>query len=305
MPNARPPMHSEGADVIGIGENSVDLVYRVAAAPAPNSKQRISSHRVMLGGQVATAMCAAAALGLRTAYAGAFGNDVHGRQIREALLSRGIDVSPAPVRPVSNRYAVILVDEGTGERSVLWERDPQLTLRPEELPRDAIASARVVHVDDVDPEASLAAARIGREGGVIVTSDIDQLTPRTAELVDAVTLPIMAEHVPAALTGVSDFERALRMLRQPHHRMLCVTLGSRGSMLLDGDTPYHAPAPMVNVVDTTGAGDVFRGAFIYALLRGDGPGDLLRFANAAAAISCTREGAIDGVPSLPEVEGLL
>jgi sugar/nucleoside kinase (ribokinase family) len=292
-------------DVIGVGENSVDLVYRVPAAPAPGSKQRISGHRVSLGGQVATAMCACAALGLKTAYTGAFGDDGHGRLIRQALLSRGIDVSTAPVRPVPNRHAVILVDERTGERSVLWERDPQLSLGPEEIPRAALASARVVHVDDVDLEASLAAARGGRATGQIVTSDIDQLTPRTGELVSAVTLPILAEHVPAALTGVTDIEGALRALRQPHHRMLCATLGSRGSVLLEGETLYRAPALQVKVVDTTGAGDVFRGAFIYALLRGDAPGDLLRFANAAAAVSCTREGAFDGVPSLADVERLL
>jgi sulfofructose kinase len=292
-------------DVIGIGENSVDFVYRVPAAAAPGGKQRISSHRVSLGGQVATAMCACAALGLRTAYAGSFGDDGHGRFIRQALRSRGIDLSPSPVRRAANRYAVILVDERTGERTVLWERDPQLALRPEEIPRAALASARVVHVDDVDVEASLAAARAGRDAGRIVTSDIDQLTPRTRELVDAVTVPILAEHVPAAMTGITDIESALRALRRPHHRMLCVTLGSRGSALLAGDAVYRAPAPQVEVVDTTGAGDVFRGAFIYALLRGDAPGDLLRFANAAAAVSCTREGAIDGVPSLADVERLL
>jgi len=84
--------------------------------------------------------------------------------------------------------------------------------------------------------------------------------------------------------------------------MLCVTLGARGAMLLDGDTLYHEPPRPVKVVDTTGAGDVFRGAFIYALLRGDTPADILRFANAAAAVSCTRMGAIASAPSLGDVD---
>jgi sugar/nucleoside kinase (ribokinase family) len=82
--------------------------------------------------------------------------------------------------------------------------------------------------------------------------------------------------------------------------MLCVTLGARGAMLLDGDRLHHEPAFSVAVSDTTGAGDVFRGAFIAAFLRGDPPEDILRFANAAAAISCTRLGAINGVPTLSE-----
>ena len=87
--------------------------------------------------------------------------------------------------------------------------------------------------------------------------------------------------------------------------LLCVTLGARGSMLLDGNQLYRVPAPSVRVVDATGAGDVFRGAFISALLRGDSPVDILRFANAAAALSCTREGALDSVPTRREVEEFL
>jgi sugar/nucleoside kinase (ribokinase family) len=296
------PKPGQGIDVVGVGENSVDLVYRLAAAPAPNSKQRITSHRVAAGGQVATAMCTCAALGLRVTYAGVFGDDDHGRFVRRALTSRGVDVSSAPIRGVANRHAVILVDERTGDRTVLWDRHPRLHLSPDELPDDAISSARVVHVDDVDLGTSIAAAGIARGAGAIVTSDIDRVVDRTDALIEAVTIPIMAEHVPAALTGEADAERALRKLRQRHPGMLCVTLGRRGAMLLDGDVLHHAPAPQVEVVDSTGAGDVFRGAFIYALLRGETPLEILRFANAAAALSCTREGAIDSVASLPEIE---
>jgi len=120
-----------------------------------------------------------------------------------------------------------------------------------------------------------------------------------------VTVPILAEHVPAALTGEDDIPRALRALRRDHHTMIVVTLGTRGAMLLEGDVVHHVPAFEVDAVDTTGAGDVFRGAFIYAMLRGDGPLELLRFASAAAAVSCTREGAMDGVPTLGEVERVL
>jgi sugar/nucleoside kinase (ribokinase family) len=138
-----------------------------------------------------------------------------------------------------------------------------------------------------------------------VTSDIDHVSDRTRELFTAVTIPIVAEHVPATLTGESDPERALRQLRKSHNGMLCVTLGVRGSMLLDGTQLYRVPAPSVRAVDATGAGDVFRGAFIVALLRGDSPLDILRFANAAAALSCTREGALDSVPTRHEVEAFL
>jgi sugar/nucleoside kinase (ribokinase family) len=198
-----------------------------------------------------------------------------------------------------------LIAEDIGERVVLWDRSEALALRPDELPREAITSARALHVDDVDQLAGITAGRIGLEAGVIVTSDIDRMTDRTEELIATVTVPIFAEHVPPALTGETDPERALRKVRRRHSGLLCVTLGAQGSMLLDGDRIHHQPAFPITPVDTTGAGDVFRGAFIVALLRGDAPPDILRFANAAAAVSCTRPGAIDGVPSAADAESLM
>ena len=200
---------------------------------------------------------------------------------------------------------MVLVNEDTGDRTVLWERDDRLSLHADEVPRGVIESARLLHVDDVDVDAALAAVDVARKAGIPVTSDIDDVNDRTRTLITAVTVPILAEHVPHKLTGESDPERALRRMRNRHSGMLCVTLGARGSMLLDGNQLYRVPAPSVHAVDATGAGDVFRGAFIYALLRGDRPLDILRFANAAAALSCTREGALDSVPSTHEVEEFL
>ncbi|HLG58814.1 MAG TPA: PfkB family carbohydrate kinase [Vicinamibacterales bacterium] len=291
-------------DVVGLGENSVDYVYRLPMAPEPNAKLPISSHRLLLGGQVATTLATCATLGLRTTYVGSFGSDDNGARIREALAQRGVDTTHAVIRPTSNRHAVILVDERTGDRTVLWERDPALALNAYDVPQAVIAGARLLHVDDVDEEAAIAAAGVARAAGIPVTSDLDRVGTRTEALVAAVTIPIFAEQVPAALTGEGDVERALRKLRRTHTGLLCVTLGSRGAMLLDGDQLHHVPAPRVDAVDATGAGDVFRGGFIYALLRGDAAPDILRFANAAAALSCTRPGAMDSVPTLAEVETL-
>ncbi|MGH9347525.1 MAG: carbohydrate kinase family protein [Vicinamibacterales bacterium] len=295
-------------DVVGIGESSVDYVYRLPTYPepnGPNAKMRILSHSISCGGQIATTLCTCAALGLRAKYLGATGTDDNGRRIRAELMRRGIDMTGAVIRGVPNRFAVILVGERGGERIVLWDRPPELSLRPSELPPELITAARVVHVDDTDQDAAIHAASIARGAGVPVTSDIDRVTPRTEELVAAVTIAIVAEHVPEALTGEADLERALQKLRRVQPGMLCVTLGSRGSMLLDGDRLHYEPAFQVDAVDTTGAGDVFRGAFIYALLRGEAPADILRFANAAAGSSVTRFGAISGVPSLDDTLALL
>ena len=305
-------------DVVGVGANSVDYVYRLPEFPHPDTqaaKLRITHHAVLCGGQTTTALCTCAAMGLRAKYIGATGDDANGELIRRELETRGVDATHAHVRGAArNAYAVILVDERSGERVVLWQRDAALTLKPGEIDPSVVVQSRLIHVDDVDEDAAICAASIGRSAGIPVTSDIERVTERTEELVAAVTIPIFAEHVIEALTGERDFEQGLRKVRArfsgagrrpgpfgPGDNLVCVTLGARGAMLLEGDRLHHAPGLPVEVVDTTGAGDVFRGAFIAAFLRGDAPADILRFANAAAALSCTRLGAIDGVPAIEEV----
>jgi len=291
-----------------VGANSVDYVYRLPDSPradSPTAKLRISSHTVSCGGQMATALAACAALGLRTTYVGAIGSDDNGRRIERELAGRGIDLAHLVTREGRNQFAVITVDERTGERIVLWDRDERLMLQPADIPATVIAEARLVHVDDVDEEAAIRAAMLARAAGVPATSDLDRVTNRTAELVAAVSIPIFAEHVLPAITGEADHARALTRLRQTHAGMLCVTLGPRGSMMLVEDELFVEPGFAVAAVDTTGAGDVFRAGFIHAFLRGDQPAGILRFANAAAALSCTRSGALNGVPALGEVAAFM
>ena len=213
------------ADVVGIGENSVDLVSHTRrvclrrrsgqARPAlhlatPNAKFRASAHVVSCGGQVATTLAGCAALGLRTLYVGTFGDDANGQRARDTLTDAGVDLSHAVVRHAPNRHAVILVDEGNGDRTVVWHRDPQLAMQVDDIPASVVSHARLVHVDDLDEHASIAAARIAVGAGVLVTSDIDRVTEQTPALIASSTVPIFSAHVPGALTGERDPERALR-----------------------------------------------------------------------------------------------
>jgi sugar/nucleoside kinase (ribokinase family) len=294
-------------DIVGVGENSVDHVLRLPELPAPGgaTKLQVRSSTHEPGGQVVTALCTCVALGLRASYVGTFGHDDDGSRLRAALDARGLHLGHTFVRPAPNRSAVILVDERTGDRVVMAHRDAALALAPGELPRAALMQARAVHVDGTDERAAIEAARLGREGGAHVTCDLDAIGAGTGALLAQLTIPILAQGLPEAITGESDPERALRKLPAPHATMRCVTLGAEGALLLDGDRMIRCPAPKVDVVDTTGAGDVFRGAFLVALLRGDPPGQLLRFATAAAAASCTKPGALGGVPTLAQVEALV
>jgi sugar/nucleoside kinase (ribokinase family) len=256
------------------------------------------------GGQTATTLATCASLGLRAAYLGAVGEDDDGRRIQAELAARGIDLSQIHAGAAPTATATILLD-ATGDRIVLWHRDPALKYPPARLPADVIATARVLHVDDVDVPAAIEAARIARAHGVPVTCDIDHVTPGTRELLQLVSHPVFAETVPSQLTGEADPERALRSLGRAHPGRLVVTVGERGAIALEGETLLAAPGFPVTVVDSTGAGDVFRGGYIYGIVKGWSFERQLWFANAAAAVSCTKAGAMGGVPALADVEDLL
>jgi sulfofructose kinase len=294
-------------DVVGLGESSLDYVNLLPQAPGgPGvpSKLRIDSKFDSCGGQVATMVAAGSALGMRTRYLGPIGNDDNGRRIREELARYGVDLAGLVVHEAASRFAIILVDESTGERTVLWHRDSRLALDEAEI-HAGMFDARALHVDGVDEPAAIRAAHLASGMGLLVTCDLDRVTDRTPELVAHVTRPVLAEHVPEALTGERDPERGLRKLRKHHRGVLCVTLGTAGSMALDGDRLVHVPAFSVHAVDTTGAGDVFRAGYVYGVLAGWETTEVLRFANAAAAVSCTRLGAINAAPTFAEVEQML
>lgn len=295
-------------DIVGVGACAVDSVYVLPVSPAgspPDLKVRIRRHFRSAGGQVATMLAAAAGMGARTAYVGTTGSDEHGAFMRDALARAGIDATRVLTRDAPQAHAAILIDERNGERIVLWDRGERLRLAPADVPPDLIARARLVHVDDVDLEASIAAARIATAAGVATTSDIERAADRVGDLIAGVTCPIFAAPAMAELTGIADPERALRALRTLNPGVLCVTLGKAGAMALDGDAIVHVPAFEVTAIDTTGAGDVFRAGFALAWLEGRATADVLRFANAAAAVSCTRLGAMAGAPSRVEVDRLL
>jgi sugar/nucleoside kinase (ribokinase family) len=289
-----------------VGTNSVDHVFLVpdtVASIVGAGKARVSERKILCGGQTATAVCATAALGLRSGYAGAFGSNAEGELISRTLQRYGVDLTHTAVCAGPNREAIILVDPH-GLRTVLWHRNEALTIAAGSV-RAAVTRARIVHVDDDDPETALTALQSAREASVPTTSDIEHATDFTERLIANVTYPILNEDLPRTLTGELDPERALRKLRRLNAGVLCMTMGERGAAALEDDRFHLSPACRVNVTDTTGAGDVFRAGFIYGVLQRWNVPSVLRFSNAAAAVSCTRLGAIPSVPTLEEVRSLL
>ena len=305
----RIPTAARRFDVVGLGENSIDLVAVVADYPTSNTKQRLQRFARHPGGQIATALAACARLGWRASYIGRFGDDELGRQARESLIAVGVDTESAPSVPgTTNQFAVILVDARTGERTVLWDRHPALAIEPADVSARAVTAGRVLMLDCVDTAASTQAARIARQAGIPTVLDVEKVRPGVIDLLQQIDAIIAAQDFPTALTGHEDLGRALDALaRESNAPFVCVTLGAEGSLARCGGREIRTPAFPVDCVDSTGAGDVFRAAFVAGCLRGpDGDlEDVLTYANAAAALNCRALGARGALPNPDEVEQLL
>ena len=309
IPFTLAPRTARSFDVVGLGQNSVDLVVLTAEYPAANTAQHVLRFARLPGGQIATALAACARLGWAARYVGRFGGDDLGTLARESLVREGVDVTASQtVADAANRFAVVLVDARTGDRTVLWDRDPKLSMEPGEVPRDVVTSGRLLIVDAQESGASTQAARCAREAGIPTVLDVDQVAPGVEQLLEQIDVVIAAEGFPSALTGYDDPGRALEaMARQCRASIVCVTLGVEGSLARCGGREIRTPARAIDCVDSTGAGDAFRGGFVAGCLRAPG-GDLedaLNYATAVAALNCRAIGAQSGLPTPDEVEQLL
>src|SRR5215510_6453763 len=183
IPFAIPSADERPFDVTGFGLNSIDLVTVVAEYPASNTKQRLQRFARLPGGQIATATATCARLGWRARYIGSFGDDELGALSRQSLMSDGVDISAArTVAGATNQFAVILVDARSGERTVLWDRHPALTMEPSDVPKEAVTSGRLLIVDCHQTPASARAARYAREAGVPTIIDVEKVRPGIADL---------------------------------------------------------------------------------------------------------------------------
>ena len=294
-------------DVVGVGLNATDTLLIVPHFPAYAGKVPFVEELLSPGGQVASAMVACARLGLRTKYIGAVGDDERGRIQIESLKGTGINLDDVKIRHgCGNQSAYIIIDRSTGERTVLWRRDDCLKIRPEEISEEMIACARLLHIDGHDTPAVARAAQIARHHGIPVTIDVDTIYHGFDQVLPNVDYLVASSEFPAAWTGESDPFKALESIQGKYGmKVAAMTLGAHGALALEAGQFHYAPAFVVNCVDTTGAGDVFHGAFCYAVLQGMGIGDALEFSNAMAAVNCTALGARGGIRGVDEVRALM
>jgi sulfofructose kinase len=235
------------------------------------------------------------------------GDDERGRIQMDSLLRSGINLDHMQVRRnCPNQTAYILIDQTTGERTVLWSRPECLRLDPADIAPEQILAARLLHIDGHDTPAVARAAEIAHAAGIPVTVDVDTIYHGFDQVLPHVDYLIASSEFPVQWTNERDPFRALERIQEEYGmRVAAMTLGAHGALARSEGKFVYSPAFVVNCVDTTGAGDVFHGAFCYAVLQGMNIRDALDLANAMAALNCTAIGARGGISTLEQARALM
>ncbi len=292
-----------GERVLCVGLSCLDHVWAVERFPPVASRTEARAYQVQGGGPAATAAVAAARLGARAALVALHGDDEAGQRALAELRRYGVDVSACATRAGAASFVSGVLVGPSGERWIFPYRGRGLDDDASCLDGVDVAGAGVVLIDLRHPRVCVAAAQAARAAGVPVVADYGNLRGfEHASLADHL---LVAQECAADLLGRDDPEAALERLRSRPGQVVGVTLGADGVVADDGARRVRVPAFEVPVADTTGAGDVFHGAYAVAVARGWELKPALAFASAAAALACTVFGSRSGVPTEAEVRGLL
>ena len=284
------------SSIVGIGYCGWDHLCVLPSIPL-DDKVNILTRIEQGGGPAATAIFAAQKIGLNCAFMSVVGNDASGQQIIDALNVIGVDTHAMVRRDAPSPIAYCWIEEKTGKRSIAWTSGSCAPLTVEEVDFNLIANAKLLHLDGHQTAAAIAAAKFAREHGVLVSIDAGTPVPRIDELLDLCDIVIMSEKFAKNYAQEEDPVAASRKLFKKGITKFCgVTVGAGGSYGFDGTKDYFQKSFKVDVVDTTGAGDVYHGSFANAVVNGLGWQDCMRQATMTSALKCTKLGGRTGIP---------
>ena len=304
-------MSQEEICVVGLGMAVLDILVRLREMPRWDQGARLSAVAIDGGGPVATAMVAVSRLGVSAGFVGTCGSDRLGEIKMETLVENDLDVSRVVRRPgPENQVVLVSVHEDTGERVFSGLRNfRDNSLRVDELDRAYITSADYLHLDGSHAEAALQAAQWMHEAGKTVVLDAGTtqgpVSPSLRDLVEHTDVLICGSGFGPALTGLGDLWEVGEAILERGPRIVVQTEGADGSYTVTPEERFHTPAFEVDVLDTTGAGDVFHGAYIVGLLQGWDVREIAQFSTAVSAIKCTELGGRAGIPTFRETIAFL
>lgn len=294
-------------DLLGFGAVAIDHLVYVDAFPPANVKTYVIRSEQQCGGLTATALVAAQRLGAQCAYAGQLGNDDGSRFGLDAMQREGIDVSHVVQREGAGPIrSTIIVGLDHATRNIFPEHPAIAGAADDQPDTSVIRASKVVFVDHLGMAGMIRAAKIARDAGIPVVSDVERDLPGFEVLLTLIDHVVTSEDFALHLTHSTSAEEAARKLWTPARSLVAVTCGEQGCFFTeDGARMQHQAAFKVDAIDTTGCGDVFHGAYAAALAKGLPAAERIRFASAAAALKATQRGGQAGAPTLAQVNAFL
>lgn len=294
-------------DVVGLGQCCVDYLALVERYPYVNEKSEVNKLTIQGGGPVATAMVTLSRLGVSTSFIGKISDDYFGTLIQDSLTAEHVNIDHIVVEKGGrSQVSFIVIEKETGKRTIFWTKPTVAPLSPDEINKDIIRNARVLHLDELMIEGSLEAARCAKDAGVTVVVDAGSLREGSLELIKMADYVITSEvFAKQYYSNNYDAKTAAMELLKMGSRAVVVTLGDKGSITVSKESYFYQPAFKIKAVDTTGCGDVFHGAFIFGLIQRWDLKETIRFASATAALKCRNIGGRTSIPDLREVEEFL
>lgn len=296
-------------DIIGIANPGQDMIVSLERLPATDERGRMLDYCFQGGGNVATAMAMAGTLGASCSLLGVAGDDIFGEMMKRDLEYNHVDTSHLLVDPgTRSDFCICVAERSTGGKNILSKPGTRRDIEVSDLDPDYIRSAKFLHVGIMTP-AVLKASELLRGAGGKVSIDAAYYRPDIYNNYGSIDIFIASEYyfdsMRADIGASLSCLEIMRYIRARGPETVIFTFGERGCEGLAGDRHFTLPAHSVPVVDTTGAGDVFHGAFLFAALQGRDPVECAKFATGASAIKCTRPGGRAGIADLAALEAYL
>jgi sulfofructose kinase len=301
---------TRGIDVIGLGVSTLDIVTLVDHFPTQDEVQRALAVAVQGGGPVATALVTLARLGAQVAMLDVLSDDWRGDLIRDEFRREGVSIACLErTEGHTSSIASVWVRQGDGARSVAYAPGTVPELSAADVPPDVIASAKILHLNGRHWGACLQACQYARESRVRVSFDggAHRFRPELKSLIPLIDICIVARDFAEQYTHETEIQKAAEGLLSEGPSLVVITDGTRGSWIYPRrDPPFHQPAYLMPyVVDTTGCGDSYHGAFLFGMLKGLDLEQTAALASAVAALNSQALGGRTGLPTLNQVTSFL
>lgn len=289
-------------DCLGFGVCPIDYLCVLKSYPELDDKIEANDSDVQGGGPVPTAMVTLSKLGKIATFVGRVGDDFEGEFVRKELEKEGVNTDYLIIDPqIITPKAFIWVDEKTGKRTVVLDQPELKMTKPSELHSLDKIKIKYLHLDARDIDINIYLAKWAKKMRAEVVLDMGSLRGDFERLLPLIDYLVVSRRFALGYTRLTDPLKACKKLLKQGFKAVVVTLGQKGAVGGIGDTVFRVPGYKVKVIDTTGAGDVFHGAFIYGLLEDWGMEKTIRFSNAVSALKCTKLGGRAGIPSLKNV----